>query len=76
MVLVAPVPVVVTPSGFRVSVHVPVAGKEVRATLPLAVAQLGCVMVPTTGLVGVVAKAVITTFADTGETQPPALVTV
>jgi hypothetical protein len=37
---------------------------------------VGCVTVLTTGVVGVLAAAVITTAADAGEVQPPELVTV
>ena len=48
-----PEPVVVVPPGDRVKVHVPVAGKPLKITLPVAKAQLGCVIVPTVGAVGV-----------------------
>ena len=44
---------VVVPLGDRVKVHVPVAGKPLRITLPVAKAQVGCVIVPTKGAVGV-----------------------
>jgi hypothetical protein len=47
IVLVAPVPVIVPP-GVCVIVHVP-AGSPVRSTLPVDKAQVGCVIVPTTG---------------------------
>lgn len=33
-------------------VHVPLAGKPLKVTLPVAMAQVGWVMVPTTGAVG------------------------
>ena len=49
----APVPVDVTSPGVLVSVHVPVAGNPLNATLPVAVAQVGWVMVPTIGAEGV-----------------------
>lgn len=53
-VVVVPVPVLVTAPGFWVSVQVPLAGKPVRSTLPVAIAQVGWVMVPTTGAVAVI----------------------
>ena len=53
IVELVPEPVVVVPPGDRVKVHVPVAGKPLKITLPVAKAQLGCVIVPTVGAVGV-----------------------
>jgi len=53
MVVLVPEPVVVVPPGVLVSVHVPVAGKPLNTTLPVATAHVGCVIVPTTGAVGV-----------------------
>ena len=44
------VPVPLTAPGFIV--HVPVAGKPDNATLPVAVAQVGWVIVPTAGAAG------------------------
>jgi hypothetical protein len=41
--------VVVTSPGLRVIVHVPVDGKPVSLTLPVATAHVGCVIVPITG---------------------------
>ena len=52
IVELVPVPVVVVPPGERVRVHVPVAGKPLKITLPVAKVQLGCVIVPTVGAVG------------------------
>ena len=52
-VVVVPVPVVVAPPGLRVRVQVPVEGNPLNATLPVAKAQVGCVIVPKTGAVGV-----------------------
>ena len=46
---VIPVPVEITPPGFLVSVHVPVAGKPFNTTLPVGVVQVGCVTIPITG---------------------------
>ncbi len=76
MVELVPEPVVVVPPGVLVKVHVPVAGNPLKITLPVAKAQVGCVIVPTKGAVGVAGWALITTFADVGEIHPEALVTV
>ena len=73
-VSVVVVPVPVTAPGFIV--HVPVAGNPDKATLPVAVAQVGWVIVPTTGVVGVAGWALITTLAVALEVHPAALVTV
>ena len=56
-------------------VQVP-AGKPFNTTLPVATAQVGWVIVPTVGAVGVAGCALITTLAEAGEVQPAALVTV
>ena len=52
------------------------AGNPLSTTDPVATAQVGCVIVPTAGAVGVAGCALITTFADAGEVHPAALVTV
>ena len=41
MVIVVPVPEVVVPSGVLVTVHVPVDGKPLKITLPVAAVQVG-----------------------------------
>ena len=71
MVLVAPLPEIVP----GLIVQVP-AGKPVSTTLPVAVVQVGCVMVPIAGATGVRGCALITILADAGEIHPTALVTV
>ena len=76
IVLVVPVPVVVVPPGFLVSVHVPVAGRPVKATLPVGIEQVGWVVAPITGVAGTVGAALITTFAEGIEVHPAAFVTV
>lgn len=76
MVAVVPVPGVVIPPGLRVTVQVPLDGSPLSATLPVETAQVGCVMVPITGAVGVAGCAFITTLPVEGEIQPEALVTV
>jgi hypothetical protein len=72
MVVVVPEPVM--PPGLRV--QVPVAGRPFNTTDPVARVQVGWVMVPTVGAVGVAGWALITTSAEAGEIQPAALVTV
>ena len=52
------------------------AGNPLSTTLPVANAQVGCVITPTTGAVGVTGCALITMFADNTEVHPTALVTV
>ena len=51
-------------------------GKPFNTTLPVATAQVGCVMMPTNGAVGVAGRALMTTSADSSEIHPAALVTV
>ena len=51
-------------------------GSPLKTTLPVANAQVGCVMVPTVGALGVAGCAFITTFADALEIHPTELVTV
>ena len=52
MVVLVPVPELVTFPGLRVKVQVPVAGKPFNTTPPVAVEQVGGVIVPTKGAVG------------------------
>ena len=51
-------------------------GRPFNTTLPVADAQVVCVMVPTVGADGVTGCAFITTLADADEMQPNELVTV
>ena len=67
---------VVIPPGVLVNVHVPDAGKPLKSTLPVAIVHVGCIIVPTTGAIGVASSALITTLADATEIQLDALVTV
>ena len=76
IVELTPVPDVVTPPGLRVNVQVPVAGKPFKTTLPVARAQVGCVVVPTEGAVGVAGCALITTLVEGGDVTEVELVTV
>jgi hypothetical protein len=76
MVVLVPVPIVVTPPGVLVNVHVPDEGKLFNTALPDATVHVGCVMVTTVGVAGVDSEALIITLVDVGETHPDALVTV
>lgn len=76
MVLLVPVPIVVVNPGVLFNVHVPDAGKPVKVTLPVDNEHEGGMIVPTIGGVGVAGWALIITVADTGDTQPEALVTI
>jgi hypothetical protein len=49
-------------------VHAP-AGKPLKATLPVGMVQVGWVMVPTIGAVGVIGCVLITMFEEAGEIQ-------
>jgi hypothetical protein len=66
----------VIPSGVLVNVHVPAAGKPLNVTLPVATEHVGCVIVPTTGGVGVDGLALMTTLDDDGDVHVEAFVTV
>jgi hypothetical protein len=63
--VVPEVPVIVAPPGLAVTVHAPLDGKPLNDTLPVANVHVGCVIVPTTGVFGVVGKEVI--VADVAE---------
>lgn len=76
MVVDDPDPVVVTVPGSLVSVHVPVAGSPLNATLPVATVHVGDVIVPTTGAEGVTGCAGTTATDDDPDVQPSELVTV
>ena len=71
IVVVAVLPVI--PPGFIVQFP---AGNPFNTTLPVATVQVGCVIVPTIGAVGVAGCAAIITLADNGDVHPAALVTV
>ena len=76
MVVLVPDPVVVSPPGCRVRVQDPEEGNPLKNTLPVETLQLGWVMVPTTGAVGVGGCALITTLEEDVEVHPEKLVTV
>ena len=52
------------------------AGSPLKTTLPVAIAQVGCVMVPMVGAGGVGGWALMTTLAEGREVHPTELVTV
>ena len=63
-------PAEVVPPGVLVNVQIPVAGKPLNTTLPVAKVQVGCVIAPTIGAVGMVGCALTTAFADDKDVQP------
>jgi hypothetical protein len=52
IVAVVPLPIRVLPPGLSVTVQLPAEGKPLKATLPVATAQVGCVINPTIGGAG------------------------
>ena len=76
IVVLIPVPFVVTAPGLRVNVHVPLEGNPFNTTLPVATAQVGWVMVPITGAAGVAGCVFIATSPEAADIQPEELVTV
>jgi hypothetical protein len=76
IVVLVPVPVVVTPPGVLVNVQVPDEGNPLNTTLPVETLHVGCVMVPIVGAFGVTGCELITTLAEETDTHVEALVTV
>jgi hypothetical protein len=76
IVVPVPVPVEVLPPGVLVIVQVPVAGRPLKATLPVATAHVGWVIVPVTGGDIDAGCEFITTLPDGAETQPAVAATV
>ena len=74
-VAVVPEPVIVVEPIDSVTVHVPLAGKSLKSTLPVALAQVGCVIVPIVGAFGVAGWALIIAFAEAEEIHPTEFVT-
>ena len=72
----APVPVMVVEPTDSVTVQVPDTGSPLRATLPVAVVQVGWVIVPMIGADGVAGCALMVALSDAAEVHPSELVTV
>jgi hypothetical protein len=53
IVVLVPDPLVITPDGSLVMVHVPLEGSPLSATVPVAELQVGCVIAPTCGSDGI-----------------------
>lgn len=68
-VAVVVLPVMVAPPGLAVTVQL-LAGRPLSATLAVASAQVGWVIVPTTGAVGTTGAALITALPDAADVQP------
>ena len=71
-----PVPLIVLEPTDSVTVQVPEFGKPVSATEPVDTEQVGWVIVPMPGWVGVEGCAPMTAPTEDAEVQPPELVTV
>lgn len=71
-----PVPDVVIVPGYLVNIHMPIAGKPSRKTLPVDTVHVGGVIVPTNGAIGISGCGFIRTLVDTPEVHPDELVTV
>lgn len=76
IVVLTPVPVYVAPSGLRVRVHEPGAGRPEMKTLPVEMLHDGWVMAPITGASGSRGPWLITTACEGPEVQPCSFVTV
>ena len=76
IVLLIPVPEVITAPGILVIVQAPEDGKPLSITLPVGTANVGCVIVPITGAVGAAGTVGMMTFADGTDKHPSAEVTV
>lgn len=68
-VAVVVLPAIVAPPGLAVTVQL-LAGRLLSATLAVANAQVGWVIVPITGAAGVTGWVLITALADATDVQP------
>jgi len=71
-VVVGEVPLIAAPPGVAVTVQA-VEGRPLKATVPVAVAQLGWVMVPITGTDGTTGWAFITALVEDDDVHPEAV---
>jgi hypothetical protein len=69
IIVLVPLPGVVMPPGYLISVHA-AEGSPFSTTLPVGVTQVGTVIRPTTGGVGVTGCAIIATGPDEPEIHP------
>ena len=69
MVVVVPLPAVVTLPGFRVKIHAPVDGKPLNTTLPVVTEHVVWVIAPTIGAVDI--GEIITEVFAVETPQPP-----
>jgi hypothetical protein len=69
-VVLVPDPLVTIAPGLRVKLHVPVAGKPLRTTLPVPTAHVRFVIVPIAGAAGI-AFTVKANVATPGRQSPP-----
>ena len=69
IVILVPVPVEVTLPGLRVIVHDPYAGSPFRTTLPVAIEQVGCVILQGTGASAI--GEIVTCVVAVVTPQPP-----
>jgi len=76
IVVIVPLPVVVTLPGILVSVHVPGEGRPVSGIVPDANVHVGCEMVPGTGADGVTGWGSIVILLDGRDVHPEEFVTV
>lgn len=76
IVVLTPLPVYVAPSGCRVRVHEPGAGRPETNTLPVDMLHDGWVMAPITGASGNDGPWLMTTACEGPEVHPASLVTV
>jgi hypothetical protein len=74
-VKLVPVPDVETFPGLLINVHEPDDGNPLSTTLPVGELQVGVVIAPTTGALGGLAWAFITTFPDEADVHPTEFVT-
>lgn len=71
-----PLPVVLIPPGFRVTVQSPEEGRPFRVTLPVATSQSGCIVSPIDGAAGTSGGVLMFTLEEVGDVHPASLVTV
>ena len=76
IVVLIPTLVCVAPLGMALTVQVPLAGNPLNTTLPVATLQVGSLIRPTIGAVGVRGWVLINTSPEASEIHPSAFSTV